>query len=173
MSPGSKQNLLIAGVIGSLLVGIALMIFSVDVDELVEVRGDTLYVQSSYLTESIPIQLVQVDSVRLVDLSTEQSALPKTRIIGSSLKIHGLYELSNTRKAFVYLKGEGDVVYVPVKNRMDVLVRKLDAAGFIDALKKAANTANPGRIPLGEDRAVSARYIQPERWVLATKHDHC
>ena len=142
MSPESKQGLLIAGVVCILLAGIGLMILSTDVDELVEIRGDSLYIQSSYVTENIPLQLIQADSVRLVDLSTEQSAIPRTRIIGSSLKVHGIYELSNARRAFVYLKGEGGVVYVPIENRMDVLVRKLDADGSVDALERAANAAH-------------------------------
>ena len=133
-------------VYAAIIVAAAFMLWSIwnnTKAELLEVRGDTLFLQSSYVTEAFPIRLVDVENIRMIELTSDSPYRPVERIVGASTLTHGLYRLANGERAFVNRRGRGDLWLIPIHKRFDIIYRLKEPQTLIQQIRQSQAKQEP------------------------------
>jgi hypothetical protein len=102
---------------------------------------DTLRIRGDLYGRSIPIELLNVDSARVVDLRGEPSLQPVSRRMGTGMPGYsaGWFRLRNGARALVYLTARDRVAYVPVADGYVLLLSVRDPDAMIRDLRRRAS----------------------------------
>lgn len=118
--------------LGATVVGSRFSRFEVS-DAALRLRGD-LY------GRSIPLDRIEADRVRVVDLRMEPSLRPKSKRVGTALPGYaaGWFRLDNGEKSLVYLTDRNRTVYIPTRDGYSVLLSPHDPDGMATDLRERA-----------------------------------
>jgi hypothetical protein len=107
----------------------------------VVLTDDTLRIRGDLYGRSIPIELLNVDSARVVDLRGEPSLQPVSRRMGTGMPGYsaGWFRLRNGARALVYLTARDRVAYVPVADGYVLLLSVRDPDAMIRDLRRRAS----------------------------------
>jgi hypothetical protein len=107
----------------------------------VVLTDDTLRIRGDLYGRSIPIELLNVDSARVVDLRGEPSLQPVSRRMGTGMPGYsaGWFRLRNGARALVYLTARDRVAYVPVADGYVLLLSLRDPDAMIRDLRRRAS----------------------------------
>lgn len=99
-------------------------------------RGEIKLVGDLY-GRRIPIERLELDQARIVNLSQDRDLVPTSRSIGTGLPgfASGWFRLRNGEKALIYLTNRERVVYVPTRDGYSLLLSQDDPEEFIAALR--------------------------------------
>ena len=103
----------------------------------VVLTNDALRIRGDLYGRSIPLDRLDVDSARVVDLRGEPSLQPVSRRMGTGMPGYsaGWFRLRNGARALIYLTTRDRVAYVPVADGYVLLLSLRDPAGMIDDLR--------------------------------------
>jgi hypothetical protein len=107
----------------------------------VVLTDDTLRIRGDLYGRSIPIELLNVDSARVVDLRGEPSLQPVSRRMGTGMPGYsaGWFRLRNGARALVYLTARDRVAYVPFADGYVLLLSLRDPDAMIRDLRRRAS----------------------------------
>jgi hypothetical protein len=107
----------------------------------VVLTDDTLRIRGDLYGRSIPIELLNVDSARVVDLRGEPSLQPVSRRMGTGMPGYsaGWFRPRNGARALVYLTARDRVAYVPVADGYVLLLSLRDPDAMIRDLRRRAS----------------------------------
>jgi hypothetical protein len=107
----------------------------------VVLTDDALRIRGDLYGRSIPIELLNVDSARVVDLRGEPSLQPVSRRMGTGMPGYsaGWFRLRNGTRALVYLTARDRVAYVPVADGYVLLLSLRDPDAMIRDLRRRAS----------------------------------
>jgi hypothetical protein len=107
----------------------------------VVLTDDTLRIRGDLYGRSIPIELLNVDSARVVDLRGEPSLQPVSRRMGTGMPGYsaGWFRLRNGARALVYLTARDRVAYVTVADGYVLLLSLRDPDAMIRDLRRRAS----------------------------------
>jgi len=122
-TPAAKIGLTVLVLV--LLACIGLMVFSPKPSIIIE--NGFLTINSLFYGRTIPIEDINADGIRLLNLKTDNDYKPRIRTNGIGLPNYtvGWMRLRNGNKALVYLNDRTNVVLIPTKE-FDVLISTND-----------------------------------------------
>ena len=88
---------------------------------------------------TIPLDRLELDGARVVDLRGEPDLVPRRRTMGTALGDYsaGWFRLRSGEKALLYLTDRRRVVYIPTLDGYSLLLSQSDPRRFLDALHDA------------------------------------
>jgi len=89
---------------------------------------------------TIPLDRLELDEARVVDLRGEPDLVPRRRTMGTALGDYsaGWFRLRSGEKALLYLTDRRRVVYIPTLDGYSLLVSQSEPRRFLDALHETA-----------------------------------
>lgn len=103
---------------------------------------------------TIPLDRLELDEARVVDLRGEPDLVPRRRTMGTALGDYsaGWFRLRSGEKALLYLTDRRRVVYIPTLDGYSLLVSQSEPRRFLDALHETAGqtTETAGQTTGGE-----------------------
>ncbi|MXW66640.1 MAG: hypothetical protein F4Z72_06490 [Gemmatimonadales bacterium] len=93
---------------------------------------------------TIPLDRLELDEARIVDLRGEPDLVPRRRTMGTALGNYsaGWFRLRSGEKALLYLTDRRRVVYIPTLDGYSLLVSQSEPRRFLDALHETAGGAD-------------------------------
>lgn len=88
---------------------------------------------------TIPLDRLELDEARVVDLRGEPDLVPRRRTMGTALGDYsaGWFRLRNGEKALLYLTDRRQVVYIPTLDGYSLLLSQSEPRRLLDALHEA------------------------------------
>jgi hypothetical protein len=88
---------------------------------------------------TIPLDRLELDGARVVDLRGEPDLVPRRRTMGTALGNYsaGWFRLRSGEKALLYLTDRRRVVYIPTLDGYSLLLSQNEPRRFLDALHDA------------------------------------
>ncbi|WP_419162810.1 PH domain-containing protein [Candidatus Palauibacter sp.] len=104
-----------------------------------EVSPEGLKLVGDLWGRTIPLDQLQLDDARVVDLRGEPDLVPRRRTMGTALGGYsaGWFRLRNGEKTLVYLTDRRRVVYIPTRDGYSLLLSQSAPGRFLDALRNA------------------------------------
>ena len=95
---------------------------------------------------TIPLDRLELDDARVVDLRGEPDLAPHRRTMGTALGNYsaGWFRLRSGEKALLYLSDRRQVVYIPTLDGYSLLLSQSEPQRFLEALHDAAGGAGGG-----------------------------
>ena len=89
---------------------------------------------------TIPLDRLELDGARVVDLRGEPDLVPRARTMGTAVGGYsaGWFRLRGGKKALLYLTDRRRVVYIPTLDGYSLLLSQSEPRRFLDALHEAA-----------------------------------
>ena len=88
---------------------------------------------------TIPLDRLELDGARVIDLRGEPDLVPRRRTMGTALGNYsaGWFRLRSGEKALLYLTDRRRVVYIPTLDGYSLLLSQSEPRRFLDALHDA------------------------------------
>ncbi|WP_419934321.1 PH domain-containing protein [Candidatus Palauibacter sp.] len=104
-----------------------------------EVSPDGLKLVGDLWGRTIPLDHLELDDARIVDLRGEPDLVPRRRTAGTALGGYssGWFRLRNGEKSLLYLTDRRRVVYIPTRDGYSLLLSQSDPRRFLEALQDA------------------------------------
>ncbi len=103
-----------------------------------EVSPAGLRLRGDFYGRLIPPSDLRVDDARAVDLDSEPSLAPRTRLVGTAITGYraGWFRLRNGERALLYVTDTRRVAYLPTVNGYAVLLSVPDPNALLASLKR-------------------------------------
>ena len=105
-----------------------------------EVSPAGLRLRGDFYGRLIPASALRLDDARAVDLDTEPSLAPRTRLLGTAIAGYraGWFRLRDGQRALLYVTDPRRVTYLPTTDGYSVLLSVADPSAFLASLKRIA-----------------------------------
>ncbi len=92
---------------------------------------------------TIPLDRLELDEARVVDLRGETDLVPRRRTMGTALGDYsaGWFRLRSGEKALLYLTDRRRVVYIPTLDGYSLLLSQSEPRHFLDTLRRVTTDA--------------------------------